>query len=1006
VGSSTLAIIRPVEAAADCPLAHLTAYELRYLIAHLAAAGRDDDIHRLLRLEVTSEGTKPHNAWYRAKVEHDDTEGFLADLEVAGRLADVSSTPGLELRYAIVAASIRSLAANVPPPILLALVQRRIWPVAEALSHARASPRPERRCQALTTLAEALEGSPRRAVLIESIEAAREVKDEDRRGKLVSELGVGWVRSGLAAETLAIGTQPIALLYLVERLADFGSLDLAVTTAHSIDNSFWRMRTFQALAERLPGRGRLDALRAALAAAAEAESKPDDIGHRQLAHEASEEIAKETAALSSRTPHVHDANGQRWDPEMAGKLDDPDRTKVLAMFVDGDDEVRKAEDAVRALEEPDRIDALAWLVRNAPEPDRARLVHEVLSAGASSDHHGGQWFAWLVEEWTAAGLYDEALEAAQYAGGLQWPEIFARLVPRLSDEQFARALRMARDLNPDLLLPVVALHAPEQQRGTLAREAIDACFDAWPIDTETVARLVPLLGRDEQVDVLRALLAEASRDSLDDERVDAVAVLAPQLTADLLDEAYAIVRACEDADSRERGLAELAPYLGESQLRETLLDMQAIDDKPARREAAVGLLIALAEAGHREQALQCGLEIGNELAEARIVDRRRSFRDRQLERLTGTEVRLRLGNVSDGERRIQCLVALAPLLARPLLEEACSAALTSGDAEALAELAPFLLDPMPGDAAEAAIARHGAANETGSGNGEWSAALEALALRLAEVGRPAEAIATVGAIEPLTLRAESLAALASSLPESARIEVLREATEARATIPDSTARSAALAALAPYLPADILATLPREARDAAAAADAGGAATMASVVRRLPTPRRRRALMAATTIVNDDSMWRILSQVPEAALEYTEISAKPARAATANALAAVNVLRRADMFAATAPPTIEQSGEPSAADEVLATWLRWATGTDMYRLRGSLLILAAPLLSQLPLTTLRELWREALPVLSSRSRPDLLTDIGSLGPVIEALGGAGALRESLLAIEDVGRWWP
>jgi hypothetical protein len=78
----------------------------------------------------------------------------------------------------------------------------------------------------------------------------------------------------------------------------------------------------------------------------------------------------------------------------------------------------------------------------------------------------------------------------------------------------------------------------------------------------------------------------------------------------------------------------------------------------------------------------------------------------------------------------------------------------------------------------------------------------------------------------------------------------------------------------------------------------------------------------------------------------------------------------------------------------------------MYRIRGSLLALAAPLLSQLPLTTLRELWREALPILASRSRPDLLTDIGSLAPVIEAVGGADALRGTLLAVEDVGRWWP
>jgi hypothetical protein len=58
------------------------------------------------------------------------------------------------------------------------------------------------------------------------------------------------------------------------------------------------------------------------------------------------------------------------------------------------------------------------------------------------------------------------------------------------------------------------------------------------------------------------------------------------------------------------------------------------------------------------------------------------------------------------------------------------------------------------------------------------------------------------------------------------------------------------------------------------------------------------------------------------------------------------------------------------------------------------------------LFSLYPLWAQALPILASRTRPDFLSDIRALLPVIVRLGGSQAATDIFLAIQDVGRWWP
>ncbi|MGB9800252.1 MAG: hypothetical protein ACPLUL_09185, partial [Thermanaerothrix sp.] len=78
---------------------------------------------------------------------------------------------------------------------------------------------------------------------------------------------------------------------------------------------------------------------------------------------------------------------------------------------------------------------------------------------------------------------------------------------------------------------------------------------------------------------------------------------------------------------------------------------------------------------------------------------------------------------------------------------------------------------------------------------------------------------------------------------------------------------------------------------------------------------------------------------------------------------------------------------------------------DAYRRAKVLSALAAhrALLSH---PVLYPLWAETLPILASRTRTDLLSDLPALIPLIHALGGEQAIVETFRAIQDVGRWWP
>ena len=134
------------------PLAGLNGYELTHLVAHLTAAGRLDDVHRLLALDRVVTEPVPdlpgwldnlrrrrrtraveRNAWNSAHESATSANGYLADIALARERSD---DLGLELRYTLIEATVRGRDQAIPAELVEAMVTAGLWTTDDGISHA------------------------------------------------------------------------------------------------------------------------------------------------------------------------------------------------------------------------------------------------------------------------------------------------------------------------------------------------------------------------------------------------------------------------------------------------------------------------------------------------------------------------------------------------------------------------------------------------------------------------------------------------------------------------------------------------------------------------------------------------------------------------------------------------------------------------------------------------------------------------------------------------------
>src|SRR5579863_2405902 len=166
------------------PFAALDDYDVRHVVTHLTYAGRDQDVHQLLRLEA---GGERRNGWFAERERRDDIGGYLDDVAqartsasraVADAIADgrpAAALP-LELRYALITSSINSLSRNLPPALLAALVADGAWSIARAQRYAAQQPFAPLRAEAFALLAGQCPPDAALDCLREARTAARDIR--------------------------------------------------------------------------------------------------------------------------------------------------------------------------------------------------------------------------------------------------------------------------------------------------------------------------------------------------------------------------------------------------------------------------------------------------------------------------------------------------------------------------------------------------------------------------------------------------------------------------------------------------------------------------------------------------------------------------------------------------------------------------------------------------------------------------------------------------------------
>jgi hypothetical protein len=98
-------------------------------------------------------------------------------------------------------------------------------------------------------------------------------------------------------------------------------------------------------------------------------------------------------------------------------------------------------------------------------------------------------------------------------------------------------------------------------------------------------------------------------------------------------------------------------------------------------------------------------------------------------------------------------------------------------------------------------------------------------------------------------------------------------------------------------------------------------------------------------------------------------------------------------------PHLAEPGQVEAA-------LGLARGIESEGARAQALVALAPRLEKLPRSQALPLWEDTLRLSATRSRPDVLADLGSFAAVITLLGGSDAIDQACQTIQDVGQWWP
>jgi hypothetical protein len=855
-------------------LTGIDSYSLRHLGHHLCAAGRADELHRLLALEHQVGSSRLVNFWFAAHDYAGSLTGYLDDIDLAwadcARATDealsvgqIAVSFGLEIRYMLMAGAVASRANSITADLLGMTVSAGLWSPERALDHVHRLTSASERLKAFNVLRPLLPLDQQDALNAEALEAATSIRDGER----------GEALAALAAHLPA------------------DLLDRAVAVADSISDEASRAQALTGLAPYVAAEQRKDVLTRALAAAAITKGAgplisssaqratalaalaahlPADLLDRAVAvADSISDEASRARALTGLAPYVAAEQRKdvliralaaaaaifRWSvsleptggPERATALTD------LAPHLPGDLLDLALSSAIATRNEGSRADALIGLAPYLPDVLLARTL--TVAADFDADRIT-QVLAGLVPH-LPVSLRPLAIAVARTIDNdFSRGRALLTLIPHLPEDLLAEAAYSAHlgSASPadEYQVQELLKRVPHLRTGLYDR-AIERAAAITDADrrAEYLAHLAPYAPIDQRSAVLSQALsavdASIGRGFLSSQMPQLLAVLVPQLPADLLAHALDMMTAISVESSRGEGLAVLAPYLRGELIDRALSAATAIHDDKTRAQALT-LIAPYAPAGQRLDVLARAVAAASATQDARhrvgALSRLATYTCPEQEHAILSYAVNAAGSIGDDASRRAALTELAPRLPADLIARAMDIAIAitseSDLASALAGLAPYL----PADLLPAALTRiseipapwirldalpafvpYLPADQRAIVLAEMSALGAALPsvmdvnvfdvdrIRVTALYRvapylPAEdldrAVAAAGDLADPNPRAWALTALAPWMPADRQKTVLAQAVAAVAEISDRDAHIHALTKLAPHLPLDLL----------------------------------------------------------------------------------------------------------------------------------------------------------------------------------------------------------
>ncbi len=713
-------------------------YPLRHLARHLQHAGRPADLHQLLAASHPASGDRHVNTWFAA---HDHAGSIISYLDDLARASGDSAlataqalrnhrpaaSVGMEIRYALMAASITSRTASIPASLLEQVIRAGVWAPAQGLDHARRLTDPRDRFNALVTVHPHVDADKQPGIVAEALAAATAIHEGHLRaealGSLVPHLPAA-EREAVLAQALAAATASpydssraqalgslVPHLPAAEREAVLAQALAAAAAIASTDNSS-RAQVLVSLAPHLPAAEREAVLAQALAAAT---AIPVDHYRAQ--------------ALGSLVPHLPAAEREAVLAQALATAVDTEyiRAEVLgslAPYLPADLMPQALAAATASTDDSSRAQALGSLVPHLPAAEREAVLAQALAAATASTDNSSraQVLVSLAPHLPAAereaGLGQALAAATAIPYHSKRAEALSSLAPHLPADLMPQALAAATAITDDYYreqaLVSLAPHLPAAEREAVLAQALAAAtaitdnysramlllslVPHLPADLmpqalaaataitdsyyreEVLGSLASHLPAAEREAVLAQALAAATAIPYPSKRAQALSSLAPYLPADLMPQALAAATFIRDDYSRAEALGNLSPHLPAAErkavLAQALATATAITDNYSRAQLLVSLVPHL-PAAEREavlaQALATAIAVTDNSSRAWVLGRLSPHLPAAGQEAVLAQALAAATAITDDSKRTQILGSLAPYLPANLLTHALAA---------------------------------------------------------------------------------------------------------------------------------------------------------------------------------------------------------------------------------------------------------------------------------------------------------------------------------------------